>query len=100
MINLAKIVGGVMLGIGVAFVALFVWASYKTAVLDRAPDLGAFATLGVLGVLAAAFVAFWVVLLRDGASTELQITAATSVASSVLFCHLCLAAARARDGRL
>jgi len=128
----AKVIGGVMIWIGVAFVALLVWASYKVVTLDRAPEFGAVLLLGALailaafcsligwrlflnrpnrfgsiltplgwrilgamfGVFAAAFLIFWVVLLRDGASTGLLVTAVTSVASCAVFCHWCLSAAR------
>ena len=48
----AKVIGGVMLWFGVAFVLLLVWASYKIVLLDRAPDYWAFALLGVFALLA------------------------------------------------
>lgn len=48
----AKVIGGVMLWIGVAFFALFAWASYKIMVLNRAPDYWAFVLLGVFALLA------------------------------------------------
>jgi len=128
----AKVIGGVLLWIGVTFIALFVWASYKISVLNRALELGAFALLvafailaafcsligwrlflnrpnrfgsilsplgwrilgAMFAVFAAAFVVFWIMLLRDGASTELMVTAVTSVASCAVFCYWCLSAAR------
>lgn len=49
----AKIIGGVMLWTGVAFVGLFAWASYKIMSLNRAPDDWAFVLLGLSAVLAA-----------------------------------------------
>lgn len=128
----AKIIGGVMLWIGVAFVVLLAWASYKVMIVGRAPGFGALALLGVLailaafcslvgwrlflnrpnrfgsiltprgwrvlaamfGVLAIGFVVFWIILLRDQASTDLLVMVVTSVASCALFCHWCLSAAR------
>jgi hypothetical protein len=128
----AKIIGGVMLWIGVAFVALLIWASYKIMMLNRSPDywafvlLGAFALLatfcslvgwrlflnqpnrygsilspvgwrvlaGVFGVLGAGFLIVSVVLLRDGISSNVLVTAVTSVASCAVFCHWCLVTAR------
>jgi hypothetical protein len=128
----AKIIGGVMLWIGVAFVALFVWASYKILLLRRPPEFGMVALLGALAVLAAfcslvgwrlflnrpnrfgsiltplgwrilgamfgvftiGFLLFWIMLIRDGASTDLMVIAVISIASSALFCHWCLSAAR------
>lgn len=129
----AKIVGGVMLWIGVVFVGLFIWASYKIMSLNRTPQLGAFLVLGafailavfcsmigwrlflnrpnrfgsllsplgwrilgiMFGILAVAFSTFFVVvLLRDSASTELLVTAVTSVASCAIFSHWCWSAAQ------
>lgn len=128
----AKVIGGVMLWIGVAFGVLLVWASYKTAMLNRPLEfvpllflagfaiLAAFCSLvgwrlflyrpnrfgsilspwgwrilgGMFGASAVGLLAFWVVLLRDGASIALQVTAVTSVASSAAFCIWCLTAAR------
>jgi hypothetical protein len=48
----ARIIGGVMLWIGVAFVGLFAWASYKIMALNRAPDYRALVLLGLSALLA------------------------------------------------
>jgi hypothetical protein len=49
----ARIIAVLMLSIGLAFIALFVWASYKVAVLARTPEVGAFVVLAVFATLAA-----------------------------------------------
>jgi len=47
----AKVIGGVMLWIGLAFAGLFVWFSYKT--LNRPPDIAVLLVLAVFAILAA-----------------------------------------------
>jgi len=49
----AKVIGGVMLWIGVAAFGLLIWASYKLTLLDRHPELGAFVFLAVIAVVGA-----------------------------------------------
>jgi len=49
---LSKVIGGVMLWIGVAFIFLFVWAAYKLAQLDHVADFWAFVLLGVFALIA------------------------------------------------
>jgi hypothetical protein len=49
---LAKIIGGVLLWIGVAFLGLFVWALHKVVIIGRPLDTFAFVMLGVFAVLA------------------------------------------------
>ena len=49
----AKVIGGVMLWIGVAFLGLLVWAVFKLMLLDRRPEFGALALLGVFAVVGA-----------------------------------------------
>ena len=48
---LAKVIGGVMLWIGVAAFGLLVWASYKLMLLDRRPEFGAFVLLDVFAII-------------------------------------------------